>query len=572
MKEEVAKNETIISELRKSNAEAELVVTELRKNTAETESTVSELRKNSAGTESIINELRKNSAGAELVVSQLKKNAAETESTVSELRKNSAGTESIISELRKNAAGTESIVSELKKKTSEYDCEVSQISKEISQINKKIADTQLVIEGNKLEYLNREYEYKKKYMEKVNESSDKISNRIAQNLIDDPKWLDRFMERTGATYAGSVYGSRINHFYYEKKIIAENCLNILDKMMIKNSNKKYCFLIDSGTTLYHVFFEICEKMKNDQTKSRWCEQVCIVTNNLPGIQYLMRHCKDKDNDEYSEIAIPCFLLPGKPLSVYAAVTGDEACKWLEKPSINSEEPDVAIGENESIELSQLEMFLNSLWNVPRDGYEIISLMTANYIVRHPGSDSKDSYYPVARGEGHAKIKRRFAEVSDKIYILSPLTKFSFATVTQLNNENQLNIDEIKFPNQAKKNPSKVKYDLIPIKNDKHKCTFFTTQRVQGNIFYGFSDALITRLKEYYDNVEVVDFDIKYSIPEEDKNENYQHIQIEKEIPHKILRDNYNSRRRKKQPYIWDMAWISYHPDEELKDREKLDEK
>ncbi len=65
------------------------------------------------------------------------------------------------------------------------------------------------------------------------------------------------------------------------------------------------------------------------------------------------------------------------------------------------------------------------------------------MIRQPISGRLDAYYPVARGDGNSKIKCKFAEISDKIFILSPLMKFSFATLKELNDENKLDIDEFK---------------------------------------------------------------------------------------------------------------------------------
>jgi len=66
-------------------------------------------------------------------------------------------------------------------------------------------------------FKSNELEYKKLALHQVEDNTEEISNKIATKLIDDPSWLDRFMEKTGATYGGSVFGHRINHFYYEKQ-------------------------------------------------------------------------------------------------------------------------------------------------------------------------------------------------------------------------------------------------------------------------------------------------------------------------------------------------------------------
>jgi len=348
-------------------------------------------------------------------------------------------------------------------------------------------------------------------------------------------------------------------------------VSYLDNMLMNNSQKNYCFLIDSGTTLYHLFFEICERIRDPGFYERWKNHVCIVTNNLPGIQFFMKNCKNNPSDEYSEIIIPCYLLPGKPLSVYGAVTGDEACDWLEKKRPKDSLKDKILKGNNNCELeqSELEKYLNDMWK-DRKNYRIISLMSANYIVRESRAGHTDSFYPVARGEGHTKIKYRFSEVADSIFILSPLMKYSFATVDELNDENDLKCAEFepepeplkifKRIDDANIVPSKVKYTLVRIEKDYEKCTFFTMERAPDNLFHMFGDVLTHKLKESYnDRVVTTICDVSKWIPKNCQNENFYELQLKAEIPHRVLRDKYKSKKigteKEKNPYIWDTSWI-----------------
>ena len=65
------------------------------------------------------------------------------------------------------------------------------------------------------------------------------------------------MDESGASYMGSIFGQRISHFSYEKKALAKKVIDVLESEMNTNKETKYCLLIDSGTTTYYVFCEIC---------------------------------------------------------------------------------------------------------------------------------------------------------------------------------------------------------------------------------------------------------------------------------------------------------------------------
>jgi hypothetical protein len=302
----------------------------------------------------------------------------------------------------------------------------------------------LEFQNTELDFKKKEFEFKTETLEKIKVSTKEISKEISDSLIDNPTWLDRFMDETGVTYGGSIFGTRINHFFYEKKALAKKTIDILQEELTNNTEMKCCLLIDSGTTTYHLFCEICERVKNldnlgEKTNS-WTDRIFIVTNNLPGVQYLIKHCR-KGSDEYSDLLVKCLLLPGKPLPVYAAVAGSETIHFLEEDHIRERIRKELNAENDT-------------------EYQIIGLMSANYMVRHPEKiNGKELYCPVARGGeegGHHDIKKAFVELSDKIYLISPLTKFSFATCKCLNKINGFFINEGDDPENARAFPDKVK--------------------------------------------------------------------------------------------------------------------
>jgi hypothetical protein len=282
------------------------------------------------------------------------------------------------------------------------------------KIKYRHAELEKEIAQKKLETIKDEASIRVTILKQTSEITTEISQSISQKLIENPSWLDRFMDQTGVTYSASVYGTRIGHFFYEKRRIAEDAVDKIEEYIKKNNSKQYCLIIDSGTTMYPVFQEITNRLSQKKAKELWREKVCIVTNNLPGVQYLMKNAKDDPNDDYSEITISCFLVPGKPLSVYAAITGSESEKWLVR----------------------LRDFLDTLdtWRDKRTDVTILGFVTGNYMVRSFVANEVN-YYPVARGEGHVEIKKRMVEISDQVFLLNPLMKFSFASVDLLNRVN-----------------------------------------------------------------------------------------------------------------------------------------
>jgi hypothetical protein len=419
---------------------------------------------------------------------------------------------------------------------------ISENNKEISENNKEISGKQLSIKNKEFDIQQKEYDYKAKTLAEIRAATDDISKTIAQNLINNPTWLDRFMDETGATYVGSIFGDRINHFFYEKQALAEKAIEELEIEMKANKDIKYCIFIDSGTTLYHLFHEICDRLKKEN-KEIWKKRVFIITNNLPGVQYFMKHCTEDDN-EYSDASLNCLLLPGKPLAVYGAVTGEETTNFLKEDHIKP----------------VIEEHLGA----KKGEYEIISFITGNYMIRHDFKEEdpnkKDVYLPAARDAGHYKLKSEFAKLSDKIFIISPLTKFSFATCDQLNDVNGFTIDEDKDPKGAKNHPNKVRYKEIEVIGNKKrdKCIYIITTRQENDLFKKFATELEHELINSYgrSNVKIATkFNMEQCIPYGRSEDAYSLTEINREIPHEELREAYSKAKVGNKHFIWDKGWM-----------------
>lgn len=390
---------------------------------------------------------------------------------------------------------------------------------------------------------------------------DEISRNVVSILNKDHIWLDRYMDEIGATYTGSIFGQRITHFAYEKKALAKIAVNFLEEKLIRDEIKKCCLLIDSGTTMYHIFCEICNKIleyqesnvENNANLDIWTNRVFIITNNLPGIQYLIKNCKSKTNENQM---VNCLILPGKPLPEYAAVTGQESTKFLEEENVRE--------------------IIRRRMKVEEDDYKIISFLASNYMVRHNYIENgvqKDRFCPVARRGGHYEIKDMYVKLSDEIYLISPLSKFSYATCDQLNDLNEFNINEKTQSDEAEKNPSKVMYSEIELVEEKlaEKCTFFITKRVENDMFGLFSRSLKDDLINTYGVKKVIiekDFKLEYWIPVNREDETYRDLEIRREIPHKSLREAFIEMRNSGN-FIWEQSWIA-RPRKRPKKDESLD--
>lgn len=368
-------------------------------------------------------------------------------------------------------------------------------------------------------------------------------DKFPDNVIEEINkiWLNSSltMDEIEKIYERSVYGHRSTHFRQEKKILAKKVLDYINAYLSADPNMKYCLVIDSGTTTYHVFDQICQEMRNPGKRKIWNERIFIVTNNLAGFQYLLTKCKEDPSSERSEVAVNCLLLPGKPLQPYVAVASKETVEWM----------------------SQLKNYLSKQWE-PESKYKIISIISSSYVVPHKEKGSvkpleteqnigsklaeketkpkrtlqnqernelcTTAYYPVARETWHVEIKKKFIETSDEVLLIAPLLKFSFSRVDVLNHI-------FSFNNNVK-DPSVVQYTEISIPIE--KCVIFTTSRNSKSRFFDFSQKLLKDLRGIYktENVDMErvvteEFDVTRHIKDKE-------LEIEIEIAHENLRRKY----------------------------------
>jgi hypothetical protein len=195
----------------------------------------------------------------------------------------------------------------------------------------------------------------------------------------------------------TLFGERQNHFLFEKIEIANQFTPVLLKR-IKNfidQGKRVYLLLDSGSTIFNFFKTIGEFARISYSKKKdWLEQLSIETNNLPGVDKIMQVGRINPDSRYSPLAIKVNLLPGTPLPIYSAITGERTVA----------------------ELKHLRA------QAPKDSV-FISLVTGNWIrIRRTDPPCP---VPLARGEGHVEFKQALIDVSDEVYVIAPLGKIFF---------------------------------------------------------------------------------------------------------------------------------------------------
>jgi hypothetical protein len=197
------------------------------------------------------------------------------------------------------------------------------------------------------------------------------------------------------------YGKRTEHFLQEKEFLADRFGEYL-WARLKHLNQATILLIDSGTTLYPFFSKFGRLAVNASTPGRdWIKNLMVITNNLAGVEWLMKNGKASD-DKWAEVALPCIMLPGTPLPTYYAATG-----------IPTDHRFSGV-----LEMLQPNLILETLRATCN--CKVIALVTGNWVrIRN-----HFPHYPVplARGRGHLDIKQAMINCADEVYVVAPLGK------------------------------------------------------------------------------------------------------------------------------------------------------
>ncbi len=342
--------------------------------------------------------------------------------------------------------------------------------------------------------------------ENIREFSSKISIEVANQLKEDVSWASIALDKAKIKPSSqTLFAERWDHFKEEKEFIATKFIDILMGRLKFLSEKysKVFLLIDSGTTLY-PFFEKIGKSFVNYVQDDWRKKVVLITNNLPGVDSLMQHGRIHPNLRYTPLAIECKLLPGAPLPVYSAVTGEDTISFLQHVKKTT------------------------------DNSYLLSLTTGNWIrIRRTKPTCP---VPLARGKGHFEFKQVLLNESNEIYVISPLGKI-FVDADPKDVNNALNFHD------KRENPEYHEYQEVVIDDKKAaEVSLISTSRDQNRVLTELSIRLKTTLglKDTEDSSEeeegyIKNAQIKHTLFHFDNLPKERHAEREVEFPHKHTR-------------------------------------
>lgn len=249
-------------------------------------------------------------------------------------------------------------------------------------------------------------EFRKLESRRFAEPAADLANHLAEKLIADPHWAYRALEAAKLLpYKDTLFDERTQHFRKEKQELAIRFTPYLlarCEHIITNLNQDVWLIIDAGTTLL-PFFEIIgrETAKLSQKGKDWLKHLHLATNNLPGIEQIIKTGRRIPADRYSDLAIDdCFLLPGIPVPLFAAVAGNLTNKMISD-----------LRKNPLQYTKNQKEFRESTF---------IALIVGNWIrIRDTPPRCP---VPMARGVEHLGVKQAIIENADEIFVVSPLGK------------------------------------------------------------------------------------------------------------------------------------------------------
>lgn len=296
-----------------------------------------------------------------------------------------------------------------------------------------------------------------------------LARHVAELLREHPDWAQHALEAANLTsYTHTIFGERSHHFKEEKTEIANRFSPyLLDRCahLIDGGQRHVYLLIDAGTTLYPFFQLIGQQTAQARQRGEdWVKYFHLATNNLPGLEQLMKWGRRVSYDRYSPLAIEdCHLLPGIPMPVFAAVAGRETEKAIAELRANAS----------SEKGSEAPVF--------------VALVVGNW-VRIRRTEPRCPV-PMARGAEHCHVKNSLVESADEVYVVSPLAK-NFVGQSHESVNRALGFDI------HAKNPEKTSYEEVKIDSEKARCVkLITTHRDASALLYRHSVALEAALSE-----------------------------------------------------------------------------
>jgi len=237
-----------------------------------------------------------------------------------------------------------------------------------------------------------------------------LVSAVTEHLRSTPSWAEAAIRAASlADPAVSVYIQRVHHFHSEKLALSRGFVPWLVRRVLHHivEGHDVRLIIDSGTTLKAVLDDLGPALAEMLTLHNVeFNRVQIITNNFPGAEsYEAFASRAIAGGHALREIIPCQLVPGRALREYAAVVGEMAEKYLRAfcGTATADRPTIRIG-----------------------------LVVGNWILLE---DSQTAPRPLARGEGHKSFKDVIFDVSDELYLITPLCKIIVPSAKKSIDEN-----------------------------------------------------------------------------------------------------------------------------------------
>jgi hypothetical protein len=188
--------------------------------------------------------------------------------------------------------------------------------------------------------------------------------------------------------ADSVYQWREGHYQKEKRQLAEQFAKRVLAKRVKYLKERLGrdrirIIFDSGSTIAPLFDVLGLDAQNN--REHWCKDVEIITNNIKGIENILRY-RDRPGNRYANLPLSrVSVLPGKVLAAFEAIADLQTLKALE--------------------------------SYRDDGIHTIAVTTGNYILLHNGN-----FLPIARAGYHPYFKATLYDIASEVYVIAPLGK------------------------------------------------------------------------------------------------------------------------------------------------------
>jgi DeoR/GlpR family transcriptional regulator of sugar metabolism len=284
----------------------------------------------------------------------------------------------------------------------------------------------------------------------------------------------------------SLFHYRLEHFVEEKRKIAEKYVALVLEAMNKLPEKKSVFmLLDSGSTIFHVFEVLCNAYHlGDEVDKKKLSRIKIITNSVSGANRLTEIGRAGGGIQ-ADMLFNCFLLPGPIEGKYSAVLGEQTSKFLSE---------------------YLETIKNKCetW--------IFGAITGNYISITDGI--------MSRGDFHDSVKSEIIRQSDHIAILAPLGKIMKFSCNEINEGIKENLDPLVKAKEYKHIPNTSIDNMVNGKDDfKGKKVRLITSDKRD---YYIPDKRITDISNHLNDTLTV---IEHSVLRRKENNDFQLIKV-----------------------------------------------